>query len=147
MFSINDRTRRRLSLLLTIAIGVGSISAAAGIFTDPSGELLGIAASLPYLQKIPLIGGIWRSFLPAVIILLPLGAAHIAATALLLMRRENAHLWQLCCGAVFAVWALLQLILLPERGVSAFYALLGAIEALLAWAAMRAQESSSDATE
>ena len=66
MFSINDRTRRRLNLLLTIAIGVGSISAAAGIFTDPSGELLGIAASLPYLQKIPLIGGIWRSFLPAV---------------------------------------------------------------------------------
>ena len=55
-------TARKWLIFWTLFIGLGAVAGAAGMLADPTGKSMGMDATLPYFQKLPLADVLFQNF-------------------------------------------------------------------------------------
>jgi len=121
---------RRILLGLTIFVAVGALFGGGIAVVSPHSAFMGAAVLVPVLQELPLVGpAIDSLFIPGAMLLLFVFVPQTLAAVQLLMRRATQYRAGIICGALLAVFTVVELIFIPNF-LSWIYLGFGLIEVL-----------------
>ncbi|MDR1792706.1 MAG: hypothetical protein LBR36_04620 [Bacteroidales bacterium] len=118
----------------TLFIGIGALWGTFMMWYDPSGELFGLSAVLPYLQALPFADFFFKDFKwSGLALLLVNGISQLLAALLLIRRHKFAPVATLACGLLLIFWIIAQFVIFPLNILSIVYFIFGVTEFVLAW--------------
>ena len=130
------RSARRLLLFWTLFIGLGAVAGALGMLVDPSGKALGMAAMLPYFEKLPFSDVLFRNFtFSGIALLLVNGLTNLTAAAFLLAKKKQGVILGGIFGVTLMLWICIQFYMFPLNFMSTSFFVFGLAQAATGWAA------------
>lgn len=125
------KAAKGLLLFWCIFIAVGAVGGAIMFWCDSHGQMMNMAAMLPYFQVLPFADFFFQDFIWCGIALLCVnGLTNIAASILLI--RNNR--WGLILGTLFGItlmlWIALQFYIFPANMMDTLYFIFGILQTL-----------------
>ena len=134
-------TARRWLIFWTLFIGLGAVAGGLGMIVDPSGKALHMDAMLPYFQKLPFAGVLFRDFLfSGFALLIVNGLTNLTAAALLLKKKKLGVILGGVFGVTLMLWICIQFYMFPLNFMSTIYFVFGLCQAIAGYAAYRRRE-------
>ena len=130
-------TARKWLIFWTLFIGLGAVAGAAGMLADPTGKSMGMDATLPYFQKLPLADVLFQDFVfSGVALLIVNGLTNLTAACLLFARKRAGLVCGMTFGITLMLWICIQFYMFPLNFMSTIYFVFGAIQAATGYAAI-----------
>jgi len=132
---------RRVLLVLCLFVAVGALGGGGLVVIAPDGSLLGAQAIIPELHNIPLVGPHLDSLLiPGCALLLFVFVPQTIASILLLGKHPKQYTAGIICGAIMAVFTIVEIVFLPNF-LSWIFLFFAVVEICAAVLCMRSSQS------
>ena len=130
------RTARRFLIFWTLFIGIGAVAGALAMLYDPSGKFMGMDATLPYFQVLPLADLVFQDFtFSGWALLIVNGLTNLTAAGLLLAKKNAGTVLGGVFGVTLMLWICIQFYIFPPNFMSTIYFIFGAAQAATGYAA------------
>lgn len=130
-------TARKWLIFWTLFIGLGAVAGAAGMLADPTGKSMGMDATLPYFQKLPLADVLFQNFVfSGIALLIVNGLTNLTAACLLFARKRAGLVCGMTFGITLMLWICIQFYMFPLNFMSTIYFVFGAAQAATGYAAI-----------
>lgn len=130
------QTARRILIFWTLFVGIGAVGGAIGMLLDPSGQLMGMDAMLPYFQVLPFAEILFQDFtFSGWALLLVNGATNLLAAGLLLAKRRAGILLGSIFGVTLMLWICIQFVIFPLNFMSTAFFIIGLCQTLTGYTA------------
>ena len=130
------QTAWRILIFWTLFVGIGAVGGAIGMLLDPSGQLMGMDAMLPYFQVLPFAEMLFQDYtFSGWALLLVNGVTNLLAAGLLLAKRKAGLILGSIFGVTLMLWICIQFVLFPLNFMSTAFFIIGLCQALTGYAA------------
>lgn len=127
---------KRFLIFWCLFIGYGAVYGSTCMLIDPTGELLGMEALLPYFQVLPFSNILFQNYIfSGIALLIVNGISNFIAAYLLIKNKKSGILLGTIFGFTLMLWITIQFIIFPANILSTTYFIFGIIQLITGYMA------------